>query len=265
MRIRGGSGLGDSLYLRPIVDFLVKSGEKVTVMSNFPDVFIGSGCEVRPFDKSNIDILAHYARDRQNQNSTQFADILRCAKITADVPLRFDWTVRNRTLINELRDAANGCPIILVHGGRAPFGRSDGVGREMLPRREAFETVLGMFADCYTVRVGKGEQIYPLPVDLNLNDRTSVSDLLDIATVCEGVVTQCGFPVPLAECFAKPALAVWSARGLVSVQPIIAMITPAKILCKPTSRYVMDDWPRDQLMGAGRAFRDSLRVMEQVA
>ena len=254
VRVRGGSGLGDSVYLRPVVDYLIGAGEKVTVLSFFPDVFIGAGCEVEPFNKSRIDVLAHYSLDRQNQNSTQWQDVLRCAKLPADVPLRFTWNIRNRKLVDGIKGAAAGRKIIMVHGGRAPFGRTDGVGMEILPERAAFETVLGELRDCFTVRVGLGNQLYPLPADLDLSDRTTVSDLCDLFTACDGVVTQCGWPIPLAECFDKPVLAVWSARGLVSVQPIIASITPAKILCKPTSSYAMDDWSQQRIKDTSNAF-----------
>jgi hypothetical protein len=265
MRIRGGSGLGDSIYLRPIAEHFVRAGKSVTVKTFYPDVFIGSGAGVETFDKKSVDVVAHYAAYRMDQGSTQFADMLRCARITEEVPLRFDWRIRNSALVDELLSVAEGYPIVLVHGGRAPFGRSDGVGREILPQREAFETVLGAFADCYTVQIGKGEQIYPLPADLNLVNRTSVSDLLDIAAVCAGVVTQCGFPIPMAECFDKPALAVWSSRGLASRQPIVGLVTPAKILSKPSSRYVLDSMAREELLRSAWAFRNSLQAPAELA
>lgn len=253
-RVRGGSGLGDSIYLRPIVDYLVENGERVTVLSFFPDVFIGSGATVEPFNKTQIDVLAHYSLDRKNQTTNQWQDVLKCAGVAADIPLRFTWNIRNRRLVDDLKAKAGGRKIIVVHGGRTPFGRSDGMGMEILPERAAFAVTLAAMKGCFLVRVGQGNQLYPLAVDVDLNDKTSVSDLLDIAAVCDGVVTQCGFPVPLAECFDKPVLVVWSARGLVSVQPIIALITPAKILCKPTSRYVMDDWDAESIRAAARTF-----------
>lgn len=258
-RLRGGSGLGDSVYLRPIVDHLIAQGERIAVMSFYPDVFIGSGATVLPFGKERIDVLAHYAGGRMDQASTQYADMLRSARLPIDLPLRFKWTVRNQGLIADLLREAAGDPIVLVHGGRAPFGRSDGYGKEMLPVREAFEAVLGVLADCFTVRIGKGEQFYSLPAELDWNNRTSVSDLLDMVSICDAVVTQCGFPVPMAECFDKPLLGIWSTRGLASPDAIIASITPAKILSKPSSCFVRDDWGAQRIQAGTRAFRDAWR------
>lgn len=254
VRIRGGSGLGDSVYLRPLVDHLMRAGRSVTVLSFFPDLFMGSGANVEPFNKSQITVLGHYAGRRANQTTNQWQDVLYSAGAPADLPLRFAWKQRNHELVARVRTKAAGRPIVIVHGGRAPFGRTDGVGLEILPRREGFAAVLGELQDCFTVRVGKGNSIYPVPASLDLSDQTSVSDLIDLFMICDGVVTQCGWPIPLAECFDKPVLGIWSARGLVSTQPIVALVTPAKVLCKPTSGYVVDDWPAARITEAASTF-----------
>lgn len=251
-RLRGGSGLGDSVYLRPIVDYLIRSGERVTVRSGFPDVFIGSRATVEPFSRANIDILAHYSTERQNQRSTQYADMLRCAKLP-EIPLKFDWTVRNQPLVDRVRFAAGNRPVVIVHGGRAPFGRSDGLGIEILPQRAAFDAALQALEDCFTVRIGQGVRHYNLASSMDLYDQTRVSDLLDLVVSCDAVVTQCGYPIPMAECFGKPLLAIWSARGLASSNPVIASVTPAKILSAPVSHYVMDDWPKEDIKDFARA------------
>lgn len=260
MRVRGGSGLGDSIYLRPVVDHLERAGKAVTVMSHHPDVFIGTRAEVIPVNKARpVDCIAHYTTERFRQTSTQWQDILRTGKLPADLPLRFTWNARNATLLERVKREAGGDPILLVHGGRAPFGRSDGYGKFLMPRQEGFQDVLNGFADCFTVRIGQAEQ-YLLSVAMDLTGRTTVSDLLDLATICDGVVTQCGFPVPMAECFGKPVLAVWSARGLAAGDKIIRSITPAKVLCGGYERFVVDEWPASQRQEVVRSWRaDALR------
>ena len=95
---------------------------------------------------------------------------------------------------------------------------------------------------CYRVRIGRGYQLYPLPVDLDLNDKTSVSDLLDLGSICDGAVGQCSYIIPLAELFDKRLMIVWASKGLASQDMIIKTVTPEKILSKQTSQYVIDDW-----------------------
>lgn len=255
IRVRGGSGLGDSIYMRPIVDHVVASGRPAMVYSNFADVFIGSGARVEPFNRLRTEVIAHYTGGKSNPLTTQWDDVCRCAGM-GWMPFEFPWTVRNGRLIDRMREAAAGRPIVLVHGGREPMGRRDGFGRELLPVREAFVAALEAFDDCLLVGIGKAEPLYSLPVHQDLNGGTSVSDLMDLASDCDYVVGQCSFAVPLAEAFDKPFLGIWSAVGLASTTPFIRQITPNKVLSKPTSRHVIDDWRHVTIKEAARAFRD---------
>jgi hypothetical protein len=253
-RIRGGSGLGDAIYQRPIAEHFVRLGEQVVVCSDQPDVFTGSCAEVQPFRRDNIDVLAHYVGGKNNPNTNQWQDV--CASAGVDVPLSFQWTVKNQAMVEDFRHMAAGKPVVLVHGGRAPMARTDGFGAELLPQRHAFDAALdALQQDCFLIEVGKGTELYPLRADIDLNGRTSVHDLFDLAWMCDAVVGQCSFVVPLAECFDKPLLAIWAAHGMqANRHPYIKAITPQKILSKPTSTFVVDDWPVEQIQEVVRAF-----------
>lgn len=254
-RIRGGSGLGDSIYQRPIVDYFVRKGESVTVCSDYPDVFDGSGARVEPFGKNNINVLAHYVLGKNNPATNQWQDI--CASARAgDLALSIDWPVRNSEFVAKLRSMAAGRPLIVVHGGRVPMARTDGFGKELLPEKPAFDAVLAALDGCFLLRVGKGADLYPLAVHVNLNGSTTVADLMDIGAACDGIVSQCSFAIPLAEAFDKPLLCVWAAAGMHHQRhPYIQQITPQKILSKPSSTFVMDDWPVERIRETALAFR----------
>ena len=258
IRIRGGSGLGDSIYLRPVVDHFIRCGESVTVNSNHPEVFIGSCAKVMPFSR-DAGVIAHYAGDRGKARTTQFEDLCLRAGV-GKIPYRMDWTVRNPGFVDVLRAQAAGRPLVLAHGGREPFGRSDGLGLPLIPEQRVFDNVLAQLSDCFTVGIGKAPQIYPVKVDSELNGNTSVSDLLDLGKSCDAVVAQVSFCVPLAEIFDKPFLGVWAAKGLTvggstPGRVVIRQITPQKVLSKPSSRHVIDNWTREQITEAVRAFR----------
>lgn len=258
-RIRGGRGLGDSLYLRPIVEKLIADGHQVTALTDYPDVFAGTGALTEPFTRERINVLAHYVGGKQRLGTTQWDDI--CASAQVVVPLRTAWTVRNEVLIERLRDLAGGRPLVLVHGGRVPMGRTDGFGQELLPQAEAFYQVLGGLGDCFLVQIGQADQLYALGCDLALNGATSVTDLLDLGRSCDGVVGQCSFAVPLAEVFDRPLLAVWAAKGMqASSHPYVRQITPKKVLSKPSSMFVIDNWRPEQIGEVVHAFRDALRA-----
>lgn len=256
MRIRGGAGLGDAMYIRPIAEHFIRAGERVTVCNDHAEVFLGSGAEVKPFDRFNIQVLAHYVLGKRDPTTNQWQDVCKAAGV-GELPLRFEWPVRNHALVDALLAEAAGRPMIVVHGGRVPMGRTDGFGKELLPEQRAFDAALSQLTECFTVRIGKGADLYPLKVSVDLNGGTSVSDLLDIGSICDGVVGQCSFAIPLAEVFDKPALFVWAAHGMQhNVHQYIRQITPQKVLSKPTSRFVVDDWPIERIQEAARAFRD---------
>lgn len=256
--VRGGSGLGDSLYVRAVAEHLVREGKEVTVKSNFPGVFAGLRVQIDPFTRQGADVIAHYSSLRALQGTTQWQDICTTARIPK-IPFVIPWAVVNRPLVKEVKAEAAGRPIVILNGGRPPMGRKDGYGREMLPKSAAFEQVLARLAGCFIVKVGNDEEVYPLPSNLDLSGKTSPADLLDMAYISRGLVGQCSFMVPLAEGLDKPMLAVWAAAGLRSPTPFIRFCTPVKVLSKPSSVHVMDDWPQDRIEKVADEFADVVR------
>lgn len=253
-RLRGGSGLGDSLYVRPIAEHLVRQGNQVTVMSDYPEVFAGVRVSVEPFKREGCNVVAHYSQRKACAETNQWQDICISAGV-GEIPLKIEWQIQNRPLVNDLKAMARGKPIVMVNGGRPPMGRKDGYGYEMLPARAAFDAVLAALDGCFTVEVGKDLELYPLTAEVDLSERTSPADLMDIAAAARGLVGQCSFMIPLAEALDKPLMVVWAAAGLTSGTTFIRQCTPHKILSKSTSRYVMDDWQPEQITEAVHAFR----------
>lgn len=256
-RVRGGSGLGDAVYVRPVVEHLRTKNPRlpVTVCTDYPDVFRGVDCSFEKFNRNRINVLAHYTLGKNNRTTTQWDDICASSKL-GKIALKSSWRVINHVLVKRIVDLAEGRPIIIVHGGRQPMARADGFGRELMPQKEAFDAVLKSLRDCLTVQVGKAEKLYTIETNIDLNGGTSVSDLMDLASVCDGWVAQCSFAVPMAEIFDKPLLAIWSRRGITHGRhEYIRSITPQKILSKATSRHIMDDWPAGQIEEVTRAFR----------
>lgn len=255
-RIRGGSGLGDALYVRPIAEHFVRAGDRVVVCTNYPDVFIGSGAAVDAFSRQKIDVLAHYASRKADTTTNQWEDVCISARVPP-MPLRFAWTVQNARLVEEVTTRAAGRPIVLVHAGYVPMGRTDGFGAELLPEREAVETTLQALQDVLLVRIGK-DPVYPLRCELDLQGRTSITDLLDLASICHGAVGQCSYIIPLAEAAGKPLLIVWASRGLTAHQPFVRAITPKKVLSAPGSRFAFDNQSAEAIRDAARELRSAL-------
>lgn len=242
--IRCGRGLGDSLYLQSVVRHLVRrDGVRLQVLSDWPDVFspLGDSVEVVPFRREKVGIVAHYVMRKHVEGTTQFEDCCHAAGIREKVELRLDWPAACGALVERLQ--AHGKPIVCVQLPRAPMNRDDGFGMELLPDCLAIQRLIDELQGVATVvQIGAGEPLYPLRgITEDLANRTSVRELIDVASVAAGFIGYCSFLLPLAESLDKPALLVWSRRGLESGTPFIRAITPRKLLHKHTSMWLMDD------------------------
>lgn len=263
--IRGGSGLGDALYVQAIArHLLVHGAASIEACSAWPDVFrpLNGRCVVSPFRRQNIDRLAHYSLRRMIKATDQFRDCCLQAGIPDDVELRLDWMPENIALIDAVRLESDGRPIVLVQLPRLPMNRNDGYGAELLPDCRVIQRAIDALGDAaFVVQVGKGEPLFEFAgLALDLANATDVSDLIDLAFAAHACLGYVSFMVPLAESLDKPALMVWSRRGLTSRNEVISALTPHKVVHKPVLvRHVIDDCGDVELTGAVHALLEQVR------
>lgn len=245
-------GLGDALYVQAVARHLVNQGETLKVCTAWPDVFkpLGKSVVCAPFTRLGINILAHYSQKKALPDSDQFEDCCKSAGILEPVDLKLDWKLENRALADNLR--RHGKPIICVQMPRSPMGRTDGFGADLLPDCRRIQQAIDAIGDKATlVQIGTGEPLFRFKrIHIDLTNRTTVSELLDVSSIADGFLGYVSFMVPLAESFSKPGLFVWSRRGLNSGQQYVRLITPKKILHRETSHHVIDDCDDDSLVRA---------------
>ncbi len=241
--IRCGRGLGDSLYLQSVVrHMLERGGLKMRVKSDYPDVFrpLGDRVAVEPFDR-RADITAHYVVRKSIAGTTQFQDCCIRAGIDEPAEMRLDWTVTNLGLHAKIRET--GRPVLAVQMPRSPMGRVDGFGKTLLPDCRVLQQLIEERHDTHhIVQIGAGQPLFKLRgMHVDMANKTTVAELIDIVHAADECLGYPSFLVPLAESLDKPALFVWSARGLRDGQPFIRSITPGKLLHKASSRHVVDE------------------------
>lgn len=247
-KIRAGRGLGDAIYLQSVVRYYVQKNQPLIVVTDWPDVFYSLKDKVSfiPFTRQYIDIIAHYSGRKSFKDTTQFKDCCLQAGIFEPVKLKIDWQPINLELINQLKSDK---PIIVVQMPRKPMGRNDNFGIDLLPNQKAMQQVIDLVKDKFTiVQIGKGKPVYKLEgIDIDLTDKTSVTDLYDIAYIADGFIGYCSYLVPLAESFGKKGLYVWASKGLKSAEQYINTITPEKILYNSNSMFLMDNWEESKI------------------
>jgi hypothetical protein len=241
--IRGGMGFGDALYVQSVARHIVKSGQKLRVRTAWPDVFrpLEGMVETVPFARQGVDILAHYSQRKPIQGTTQFQDCCISAGIKEPVEMRLDWKVVKQGLADKVRQS--GKPVLVVQLPRTPMGRTDGFGASLLPDCRVIQRFIDEAKpDHFIVQIGAGEPLFKFRgIDMDLANKTSVCETIDVASVADRFLGYVSFLVPLAESFGKPALFVWSRKGLKDRMQYVRQITPQKVLHQPTSKFVFDD------------------------
>jgi hypothetical protein len=259
-RIRAGSGLGDSIYLQSIARHLVGLGWQLRVCTSYPDVF-PLPVQLAPFTRFDIDHRFHYLEGLDNTATNQFEDMCRGPTGMpglSKVELRLDWQVRNSKLVERVQQVAGDRPILIVHAGREPMDRKDHFGSDLLPQASAVARALTVVRERYfAVAVGQGPRLYEPQVDLDLHNQTSVADLIDLVSISARALCQISFMLPLAESLGKPLLCVFAERGLVSRNPHLRKLTPAKVLCKPATDWQITDNDTLNNREMTLAFRDA--------
>lgn len=248
--------------MQSVARHLIEQGERVEACTFYPEVFSQlEGCTTADFRRQNVDRIAHYVPRKKKKDTDIFEDCCIQAGVPRDIDLRLDWKKVKSSLVSEIRDGRR--PAIAVLLPRWPMARKDGFGRELLPDCEAMQKTIWKIrrAGSRMIQVGSGEPLFDFRgIDLDLANKTTVTDLLDIASVVDGFFGYCSFFVPLAESFRKPALFMWSRAGLRSNREFIATVTPKKLLHRETSAYVYDDADDFELHRAANALFKQART-----
>jgi ADP-heptose:LPS heptosyltransferase len=123
------------------------------------------------------------------------------------------------------------------------MGRTDGFGRELLPDCRVIQRIIDRLrGKVDLVQIGSGRCLFGFEgINYDLANKTTVKQLIDVATVADAFIGYVSFLVPLAESLNKPAFFVWSRKGLKSREKFISRVTPQKVLEKPSSKWVTDD------------------------
>jgi ADP-heptose:LPS heptosyltransferase len=142
------------------------------------------------------------------------------------------------------------------------MNRSDGFANDLLPNWKTLDQLIQ--CEAFKVQIGQGAPLFKFHgIDLNLANKTSIADLLDIASLVDGFVGWCSFMLPLAESLGKPFFTLWSARGMRSREPFIRSLTPKKVIHrKDLSYHAVDDEPFNRIH---QKFADFLREVTRRA
>jgi len=254
IRIRCGQGLGDAIYLQGVVAYLLSQGQKnLEVCTDWPDVFthlrphtvaLKNGTsskwfsdgtfDISPFSRQRINVIAHYSGRRRMKGTCQFEDCFISAGLSKSIDPDFKWKVTNPDLLDRIEAEAGPRKIVFLQHLRPPMDRKDDFGKEMIPTVSSLRQVLeGLNPEkSFVVKVGLGESLDDLPFNMDLRNKLSVKELMDVGTIADVFVGQCSLIIPLSECLRTPAVIVFGAGIRTSKESFISSICPEKLLLR---------------------------------
>ena len=143
------SGLGDGIYMYPIIKWFCNSYDKVHVMCNYPEIFetlpqvqchrhLKLNYIVLPNEnnrKQNIEFRFSYGPYKHHHGSSQYQDMLTFGRRQypelPNLPLEMPWEVKNAELVDKINSVAGKRKIAIIAAPYQPFGRTDKFGEEI--------------------------------------------------------------------------------------------------------------------------------------
>lgn len=247
IEITASKGLGDAIYLRAIVLHLIERRERVVVFTQWPDLFSDLPVEVKPLTcRTGDEDLRHakpclHCRIAAVGHLDAFSMACLQAGITEPVRLRMDWVPRNRALVERVRRAAAGRPILAFQPLKRATTLSQALER---PDRAAYARFIAREVDCFRVKLGhpRYTQDSGHPAcDLDLFGALSVTDALDVLAISARAFGEPCYVTIAAEAMGKPFTCMFSRRGVDSGHRYASNLKPSRTFHGDLGRAVFDD------------------------
>jgi len=249
MILYGSLGLGDAIYLYPIVKHCSEVGEKVTIITRYPEVYDGLKCEtVDPGEFISCRISARTTILESNI----FQDALTMSGIKENIPLKLEY--KNKNVIKFKTDKK----VCVIRNITVPAAGEDDA-KVMVPDISVYQRIIDEFKNSvYFVLIGRqtNSDAVLTGIDLDLTKTSTLSEYFSVIDSADIVLTQPGHCVPIAEALDKNLFVIFAWEGLLSEAKRFRFTTPKKLLTKESSFYCVDNEVDSSFL---RKFRKALR------
>lgn len=232
--IAGASGIGDAVYLYPIVKHFLENGDRLQVKTKFPFLYVAlSEYEERgqlTFGQYGRDasIYCNYVPRKRDQTSNQFEDMANLSGLAPGaVKFHYDYP--------GVETGKKSGPVqrVLVILPRAVTYLREG-HREMVPTLEFYKELLFWLKDSYQLTLYNCNDSLYDPVEFQqfgqVVDQVRLSDFIGMVADHDVTITQPGNALAFSEGFGRKTVVIQSARSKVSSNWFLNTITPAKII-----------------------------------
>jgi hypothetical protein len=229
MILRGARGLGDSVYMYPVLKYYLEHGQTVEILTNYSEIYSPLkklGLIISDRNSKQPDRECRYAPRYPNQSTTTYQDTLFFAGINEKIPLKIEYECKRHF---EFKTNKKICVI------RAPVFPMNGrpEGYRLIPRLTSYQTIIDAFSDqCYFVLAGNRSAFkFDLKgINEDLTGQLGISDLLRLIDQSEIVLTQSAFFHPFSEALGRRAFLLFAEEGMITPYKFHHYITPKKII-----------------------------------
>ncbi len=239
LRLKGPSGLGDSIYSYPIIKYFIEKKFDVEILTRYKDIFKNLDCKVRPYFYFNDDIDFNYVPRKFHKRTSQFEDMCILSGITKKIKLEINYEGKRK-----FKTKKKICVI------QRPYWPMNELEKrvELVPDYSQIQKLIINNQDYYYVMVGvKNSLDFEIKGIDETIEKTSIDDLFKIINASDMVITQIGWTIALAEILNKKIFVIFSVNGLESDNWFFNTITPKKVITKQTSSYCIDNWTNEKI------------------
>lgn len=242
----GPRGLGDAIFVRAVAMRWLELGQPVTVFTLWPEVFDGIDVTVKnPTERTGDENIHHcvgcsHCRLPDVLPVSMFRRICHQSGLFEPFDFKIDWKVKSPDMVNKIKRRSNGRKILIYQ----PPKVANGFEQELFnPSPEDFIQYLEDHSDFYRIKVGHpltAHEFIDAPCELDLFGKTSVSDVFDIATICDLFFSQVCYLVTLGEAMDKKVACMFTRRQLEANAVRIRQLTPPVFIHKHHLAEVID-------------------------
>ena len=223
-------GLGDAVYCYPILKELAQTrfeGRPIYIARNpYRSLFeplknFGNFVDTLT---PNAPVLKIHYRQRRDKATTQYEDLCIAAGLRKAPEFVFDWPYEfNPDFAKQLMTQLGGVGYIVVKEPCAAHMHKKNMQPSIEPRPDEMDEMLAGFrgAGYKIISVGQEERFkHRLKnIDIDLDDKTSLTDYITLVKFASCVITQPGHLVPLAQAFHRPFKVFYQESGFPHIRP----------------------------------------------
>ena len=234
----GPRGLGDAIYVRAMAMRWLELGQPVTVFTIWPEVFDGIDVTVKsPTERTGNENIYHcvicsHCRLPDVVPVCVFDRICHQAGLFEPFEFKIDWKVKKPDMVNKIKRRSDGRKIMIYQPPKVANGFEQTLFN---PHADDFIRYLEAHSDFYRIKVGHpltAHELKGAPCEMDIFGHTSVSDVFDIATICDLFFSQVSYLVTLGEAMNKNVACMVTRRQLEANSVRVRQLTPAIFFCK---------------------------------